>query len=316
MQRTVQLWRFMDASDQPLPPIPAAKLHRFLVEQDRQRVAMSCEGSQRYVTHLSPVVGTEPHVILSHIRQDNLPSERRDGRIVPLNRDVNELAEGSHFLFLDRNLVAFIGSGFSPRPSRLAEWLRIRAGYDVWLQPVLRQDVGAILDQLRKVTSVELKISADEARMLDLSDFFEGDSDPLGALLTAQQAQQGGIITVGWSIGQGGDADQGWFRRLVERLRGADLERFRSVRAKVYVDNSDDSVPIDFLHDKVVATVPVEQANGRQRLLDPPVALDAMRQAWTQFDEVHHVRDIVDPLVGDPLGVPDALIPVTRRDND
>lgn len=67
---------------------------------------------------------------------------------------------------------------------------------------MIRTDVGPVLSDLRKITSVEVKIAADEARQLVLDDFFQGESDPLGALIAAQRAQQGGIITVGWSVGR------------------------------------------------------------------------------------------------------------------
>lgn len=307
MQRKVQLWRFFDENDRPARPIPVGALHRFLVARDRADDDMSFTGTDGYVTHLAPVGGTHPHVVLYRIRQEDLPSERRNGRVVDLNSAVNELAEGSHFLFLERNLVAFIGTGFSPRPGRLAEWMRNRLGWDVWMEPVVRHDVGPILDHLRKITSVEIKIAADEARQLELADFFEGEDDPLGALLTAQRAQQGGIITVGWSVGQGSDADQGWFQRLVDRLRGADLDRFRAARAKVYVENADNAVPVDFLQDRIVAEVDIDQPAGRQRLLAPPVAVAAMQQAWKQFKDTDNVLDNLDPVEGTSFRVPTAL---------
>lgn len=307
-RRKVQLWRFFDANDKPVPPIPAGELHRFLVAQDDSNADMAYLGTDDYVTHLSPIGGVEAQVVLSRIRADDLPSQRVDGKVVALDPNVGELAEGSHFLFLPRNLVAFIGTGFSPRPGRLAEWMRNRLGWDVWLEPVVRQDVGPILDNLRKITSVEVKIAADEAKRLELADFFEGENDPLGALLTAQRAQQGGIITVGWSVGQGSDANQGWFQRLVDRLRRADLERFRSAKAKVYVEHSDNAVPVDFLQDRIVAEVEIDHPTGRQRLLESPVALAAMQRAWEQFKDTDKVLDTLDPLEGTPLQVPAALI--------
>ncbi len=308
IQRKVQLWRFFDENDTPAPPIPVGELHRFLVARDDASEDMAYSGTDHYVTHLSPVRGVEPHVVLSRIRSDDLPSQRVNGKVVALDGSITELAEGSHFLFLPRNLVAFIGTGFSPRPGRLAEWMRNRLGWDVWMEPVVRHDVGPILDNLRKITSVEVKIAADEARQLQLADFFEGENDPLGALLTAQHAQQGGIITVGWSVGQGSDANQGWFQRLVDRLRGADLERFRSAKAKVYVEHSDIAVPVDFLQDRIVAEVEIDQPTGRQRLLEAPVALDAMRRAWQQFEDTDKVLEHLDSLEGKPLQVPTTLI--------
>ncbi len=281
MRRNVQLWRFHEAGGDPAQLLPMTHLHRFLLEQRSSDLAHT--STDGYETHLVPVSGSAPHLELHRIRQNDLPSERRAGRIVDLDPSVNELAEGSHFLSLPHNLIAFIGTGFSPRPGRLAEWMRSRLSWDITLEPVLRRDAGAILDNLRKITSVEVKIAADEAHRLDVSGFFRDERDPLGALLVAQRAQQGGIITVGWSVGQGTDAHQGWFRELVQRLREADLTGFRAAKAKIYLEGSDNAVPVDFIHDKIVTEVEVDQPSGRQRLLAAPAALDAMQRAWHQF---------------------------------
>lgn len=310
MRRNVQLWRFHDANGKPVGPIRASALHRYLADREQAGDYLDFTGTDYYETQLAVVPGTQPHVVLHRIRGDNLPSQRRNGKIVDLDPSVNELAEGSQFLFLERNLVAFMGTGFSPRPSRLAEWMRNRLDWEVWLEPVLRADAGAVLDHLRKVTSVEVKIAADEARNLDLGGFFEGEDDPLATLLTAQRAQQGGIITVGWSVGQGSEADQGWFKAVVDRLRRADLSPFRAAKAKVYVEDADSAVPFDFLHDRLVAEVEVDQPTGRQRLLAPDVALGAMQQAWTQFQDTDKVLDRIDKPQGAPFKTPPSLIDV------
>jgi hypothetical protein len=220
MGRKIQLWRFLDANGDPLPPIPTAALHRMLCGQHPE--SMTCGHGLDYETQLEPGA-MSGHFVLHRIRNRNLPFERRNGRIVPLNESVEELTEGSHFLFEARNLVLFMGTGFSPRPGRLAEWLRQRIGWDVWLQPVFRPDAGQMLANLRKVSKVQLTIPADNARRLDATSFFEDDDDPMRALGFAARAQQGGLINIGWSVGQGSDADQGFFQRLARRVARADL---------------------------------------------------------------------------------------------
>lgn len=309
MRRKVQLWRFVDEDGAPGRPVPVTALHRMLVAADAAAADLTYTDAYDYETQLEPVAATghTGHYLLHRIRAEDLPSQRRGGRVVELDPSVDELAEGSHVLMLQRNLVAVLGTGFSPRAGRLAEWMRFRLGWDLWLEPVLRQDVGLILSNLRKITSVEVKILADEARRLDLSGFFEGDSDPLGALQTAQRAQQGGIITVGWSVGQGSDADQGWFQRLIDRLHTMDPSRFRAARANVYVEHSESLTPVDFLHDRIVAEVEVDQPPGRQRLLPNDVAYGALQEAWTQFRDIDRVLDGMDPTSGTPFTVPQTL---------
>lgn len=203
--RKVQLWRFVDADNKPVGPIPGGLLHSFLKHQDAAGVDFSHTHLGRYRSQLE-VAPSSPHFVFHRLRDSDLPSERRNGKIVDLNSTVLELAEGSHALFLPRNLVAFAGSGYSPRPGRLAEWMRERLGWDVWLQPVLRQDAGSVLDNIRKVSNVELSIPADEIARLDMAGFFEDEEDPLRVLDFARRSQQGGVIRVGWSVGQGSGA--------------------------------------------------------------------------------------------------------------
>lgn len=114
MRRKVQLWRFLDENATPTRPIPAGSLHRFLAARDAADDDLAFTAFDLYETHLVPVKGTAPHVVLHRIRHEDLPSQRRNRKVIDLDPSVNELAEGSHFLFLERNLVAFMGSGFSP----------------------------------------------------------------------------------------------------------------------------------------------------------------------------------------------------------
>lgn len=121
MRRRVQLWRFYDSDDRPSPPVPARPLHRLLQAQDDAGEDMAYKDPYGFETHLVPVDTTKPHVVIHRIRDHDLPSQRSGGRISDLDRNVQELAEGSHLLLLPRNLVAFLGTGFSPRPGRFEQ---------------------------------------------------------------------------------------------------------------------------------------------------------------------------------------------------
>lgn len=309
MLRKVQLWRWYGSSGAPgQSAVPTSALHSFLLGQ--RPADLSLVGAGEYETHLVPVPGSDPHLILYRVRNQGLPSERRSGQVVELDPNVNELAEGSHFLFLPRNLLAFMGSGFGPRPSRLAEWMRERVGWDLRLEPVLRPNAGEILNHLERVAWVEIKVPADEVRNLDLSGFFQGANDPLGALKTMQQAQHGGVITLGFSVGRDRHANQAFLTKLLKRMRGAPVDTFTKAQAKVYVEHADSATIVDFLHDRVAAEVEIDDPGLRQRLIPPPEALNAMKTAWKQFKEADKVLDFVDPpSSGNTLLVPPALVP-------
>lgn len=293
MLRKVQLWRFYDSSGVPAPELPISALHALL--QSQQPADLSLVGAGGYETHLAPVPGSDPYLILYRVRDQGLPSERRGGQVVDLDPNVNELAEGSHFLFLPRNLLAFMGSGFGPRPTRLAEWIRERVGWDLKLEPVLRPNAGEILNHLERVAWVEIKVPADEVRNLDVSGFFQGANDPLGALKTMQRAQQGGVITLGFSVGRDKHANQTFLTALLSRMRRAPTDTFTKAQAKVYVEHADSATIVDFLHDRVAAEVEIDEPGLRQRLIPPPEALNAMKTAWKQFKEADKVLDFVDP---------------------
>lgn len=306
IKRKVQLWRFVDEDDNPAPSLPRGALHKLLRAEDSAGTDMSHSDRHGFRTQLEPVPGSHPHMVLHRIRDTDLPSERRGGRIVALNRNVQELAEGSHALLLPDNLVAYIGNGISPRPGRLAEWIRARVGWDVWLQPVLRHDLGTVLDNIAKVSNVELAIPADEVQRLDMAGFFEGDDDPLRVLRHAQQFQQGGIVRVGWSVGLGNRHDQGFFRGLVDRIRRADVRGFSVAKAKVYVEDGD-AVPVDFIHDKVVVEIDIDETT-RQRTLPNRTAYQAMTEAWEHFQNEERIRDHLQTSDLPPLKVPASLI--------
>ena len=307
--RKVQLWRWVDEEDEPVPALPTGPLHRALLAWDRAGVDLTHGDAHGFRTQVEPVPGSTPHLILHRLRDTELPSERRNGRIVPLDPNVKELAEGSHVRFLESNLVAFIGNGISPRPGRLAGWVRDRVGWDVWLQPVLRKDLGTVLDNIRKVSNVELAISADEVGRLDMAGFFEGDDDPLRVFQAAERFQQGGNIRLQWSVGLGGNHDQSFFRSLVQRIRRADMKDFNVAKAKIYVDDGD-SVPVDFIHDKVVVEIEMDDQASRQRTLPNNVARAAFAEAWEHFKSTENVLADLPSADGTPLELPADLIPI------
>lgn len=308
MKRKVQLWRFYDSKDQPLPPIPGKALHRFVSKADPDTTDLTFTDYAGFETQLEAVGASRPHFILHRIRADNLPSQRTGNRIEDLDKSVEELAEGSHLMFLPRNLIAFLGSGFSPRPARFAEWLRHRVGWDAWLEPVIRPDISSVLQNIQKVSRVDIKIAADEAQKLDLAGFFQGSNEPLAALQAAQRVQEGGYIGLSVSVGHGNSADQGWFRALVDRLRGADMTHFRQARALVRrAGDGGGTTMVDFIHDKVVTEFDIK-TSGRQRLLDPAVAADLMHNAWKQFKDSDNVLDYIDADQRPPETMPKTLL--------
>lgn len=307
-KRKVQLWRFVDEDQRPTRAVPGAALVRLLAKEQTAGSDLSHVDNYGYITQLEPVRGSIPHVVAYRVRDTDLPSERRNGRIVDLDRNVQELAEGSHVFFFPHNHVAFIGNNVSPRPTRFTDWLRARTDIDVHLKPVLRQDLGTTLDDIAKITNIQLSISAAEIHRLNLTGFFEDPDDPLGVLPEMSKFDQGGNVRVEWSVGLGHNHDPGFFRRVFDRLRGADVRGFSVAKAQVRTEDGD-AVPVDFIHDKVVVELPVPPDHGRQRTLSNSAARIIATEAWEHFKTNEHVLDGIEDVTDPPFEFPAALIP-------
>ena len=308
MDRKAQLWRFCDKGGAPLgDEIPGIELHKMINELAGNPL-LTITDAKDYKTRLAAIPGEQPHFVLHNVRETNLPSQVQGDEISPLNPDIDGLAEATHILLRPGNLVIFVASGYSPRPPRLAAFIRKRLGWDVWLKPVLRKDAGDVLGKITKVSNVELAIPASDVRQMDLAGFFQEDDDPIAALQAAARAQQGGVIRLGFGIGRGSGADQGWFKRLVRRLESANLDRFTTVRANVYVEGSKDQIPVDFLHDKIVATVDVGDAVGRSRDIKAQGALAGMVSAAETFANVVDLDALAKEVAGGELDLPKELI--------
>lgn len=311
MRRKAQLWRFADREEQPLQHrIDQKSLHAFISHQQAVGADLTLTDSAGFKTQLNTVNGPSAHLVLHRVREDDLPNEwsAAGGGIAPLSARIDGLAEGTHILLLPRNLAIVMGGGFSPRAPRLAAFLRARLGWEIWLHPVPRRDLGSVLDQVRRVSSIEIAINADEIGNLDLGPMYTEESDPFVLLKAAAQGRQGGVIKLGWSVGQGASANQGWFQGLLRRLAGADMTAFNAARAAVYVEGSKNKIPLDFVHDRIVTQVDVGGREGRARELTVEQARRGLREARLHFSRVEKINDLVGKVNGSSMVLPDRLL--------
>lgn len=177
------------------------------------------------------------------------------------------------------------------------------------MKPVLREDAGAVLADITKISNVELAIPTDDVVALDAAGFFEGDDDPLAPIQAAARARQGGVIRIRWGVGRGEGADQGFLRRLLARVAGADTaHHWSTAKANIYVEGSNDKIPVDFIHDKIVATVDVGEHVGRGRELDPGGVLRGMQSARQTFINTERINEIVEDAPDGQFALPEELI--------
>ncbi|WP_139204891.1 hypothetical protein [Arthrobacter sp. OV608] len=182
--------------------------------------------------------------------------------------------EPTYFSFLDNNVVAALVNGNGPHPQRLAEYIRLKFRTPVGLVPVLRRDLDAVLRRMR-ITEVEVAVPAER---LD-RELVGGDW--VAALDGARSLSHDGVIRIGLSVGQKGDAFykasfSEHVRTLVDQLRQAtgfgDL-----TTARVAGSVRGDRQVVDLINDRFVERVDVDP----DKFGDPERATNYARDVLT-----------------------------------
>jgi hypothetical protein len=198
-----------------------------------------------------------PTVLLDKVRRENYPSigdsagHRQRMRL----NEGEGLLEPTYFSFLPNNLIAALVNGNGPHPQRLAEYVRTKFRTPMAIVPVLRRDLDAVLREMR-FTEVEVAVPAERVdRDLVGGDWVE-------ALDGARSLSHDGVIRIGLSVGQKGDAFykatfSDHVRSLVSELRQATgFGEFSTARVAGQVRGS--RQVIDLINDKFVERVDVD----------------------------------------------------------
>lgn len=301
MERQAQVWQIVDPLGNPLERrFPAHALHKLIAAAQGQGTDLYNVDRLGTRTLMEAASGgnSRPHLILHTIRQENLPSEDARGKVIDLSIHADHgLAEGTHFLFCPRNVVICLYNHFGPRPRRLADWLKARAGLDVSFAPLYRTDVWTLIDDMEKLTAVEVSIPADQAANLPAAGDGDGDGHPsvLDALRGAGSAGRGGTIHMTWSVGRGGHAmPQTRMRNILGDIYEARDGGFTVAKAYGRVEGVDHAVPVDLIEDQLVTRKSVEPETSRSRRLSTPSAYEAMDATFKQFKG--QIEDLVDPV--------------------
>jgi hypothetical protein len=271
MRRSVQFWRLISEDGRDLNgPFPAEAIVRCLDRAARNNLDRHrhCRDGMVLLGHAARTKPL-PSLVLDKVRHENLPSV---GDAAGLRRSLglaNEegLLEPTYCTFMENNVVAMLASGDGPRPGRLADYIRAKFGLAVGLTPVLRQDLDAVLQEMR-VTSVDISIRAAHISR----DLVGGDW--VQALEAGRQLSQDGVVRVGFSVGRRGTREEKRhrgerFRALIDRLRGSGgLSEFQSAKVGGVVNGS--SRTVDLIHDKFVQQTEVDA----DLLSDPERSVD------------------------------------------
>lgn len=258
MKRRLQYWRALDKLGNPaITPRPVDIVST--LEDARQKGSdrhWECRNGMTVLAH--PVTGPQAGtIILDRVRTGNYPSAGdADGnrRPIPLG-DEDVLLEPTYAMFLNDGIIALLTGGEGPHAQRLAEYMREKFGVDWTLEPVLRDDLDEILEQMR-ITELQVAVPVDKInRDLVGGDWYE-------ALESGKRLAEDGVVRIGMSIGRKGDQAfkqrlSDAFRQRVGQLRQSlGLQDFNS--AKVRGQRNGDAQTIDLLEDRLVHSVEVE----------------------------------------------------------
>ncbi len=311
MERWVQVWQITDGLGIPLAlRFPAHQLWQLIDREAQNGADLYNRDRDGTTTLLEALPGaSRPHLALHTIRRSNLPSEDAGGRIVDLTIDPRHgLAEGTHFLFCPRNVVICLYNHVGPRIGRLGNWLETRTGLSVQFTPLYRRDTWAVIEQMQRLTQIELSIPADQIAVIGDDPSF--DPSLLDALRASARVSHGGLVHLVWSVGTGGHSvPQGRMRELAHSLVRSDKTGFKGAKVSGRVEGSTSPIPVDLLHDQLVTRRSVEPERERSRRLSTGSAYEAMDETYELFKQ--QIQEAIEPVAAPHIALPDALIPPT-----
>jgi hypothetical protein len=291
MRRTVQFWQVADGSGAVLNvAFPA----RALVEK-LQAARQACVS--RYYTArdgyrmLGGGIETipRPYVAVYRSRQVNLPGKDVAGEVVDLGLNKGEgLAEGTHFVFFPNNVVGVLYNFHGPNVRRFSAYLFHKFGLDVTFVPVYRRDIAAILEELDKMSKIELSIPANQVHLLSAAD---GDEFARPLAQTATILGDGNI-RLEVSVGQGAGSERyEKVRSLARQLaRRPDLDKFRVVKVYGRLEDESQSWPIDLKAEQLVTRKDVAPETPTSTRVSQASARAVICEVHREYR--HHIRTV------------------------
>ena len=221
---------------------------------------------------------------LATVRRTALPSVEARGQVTFLSLPEDAgLADMTHVVFFDNNIVGADFNSYGPRLNRLAEYMALKAngvGPFVSFTVLLDPDVAEKLNNMEQVRLFEYRIRAADVEMLA-----QKDESVFGALRATKNLGHAGEVGVilkpekhkRESIGQG-PLD------MAKRMARDDEIRNASTRFKVKGVDGDGLISeVDILNDQLLARKKVLRMSGQSRTIDPRSAFAAIEGAYEEM---------------------------------
>jgi hypothetical protein len=111
--------------------------------------------------------GTRSGLIIGSLRSSGLPELEQDGQFKKLQvGDTERIAEKTHVVFFENNIVGVEFNYYGPRVSRLSYYLRTKDVAKVEFDPLLNRDVQDQLKHLQDVRVLDLRLRRDGLDLL------------------------------------------------------------------------------------------------------------------------------------------------------
>jgi hypothetical protein len=195
------------------------------------------------------------------------------------------LADQTHIIFFDDNIVGADFNYYGPRISRLSEYLIKKAPEFfppfIYFEPLLRQDLLKQLDKLKDIRLFSIKLHSSYADVLKQADQNLGDAFEAAAKVGQAMDMEIVLRPARHSKVYLSDNLLVLAKRLVKdgKLRGTGA-RFivRGTKAgSTHVEQ------LDLLNDKLISQKRIVCLNSRSRELDPASAFLAIEEAYSEL---------------------------------
>lgn len=279
-----------DASGRPLnfDPVPVFNYIKSLAWSDRSKDSRYHDSDGKTLGCWIDSVTPPCKIRLGVIRRTDLPQLESKGELSPLEIAESEgLAETTHIVFFENNIVGCDYNFYGPRISRLPYYLSDKAiriaPEHIEFDPILQKDVYREFKKFKRLTLLELRVRS------SFVDTIAQYNDSLAAALDASY-RAGETDDVQLTLHPSSTNREGLSAFLLSSLKALsgnprmkdEADRFI---IKGYREDRDTLQELNLLSDKLIVKRSIQKLNTRSRGLNSNAAFKAIISAYEELKD-------------------------------